>query len=107
MGVPHLNILTKCDKIQDKEVLEVITSSNSTAEILQDLGHTKPMQFFNARFQKLNDAIVGVIDSFSLVAYQPLDITDEESIMDVIMQIDNMVQYDEYRMPSDKKFLDG
>lgn len=22
MGIPHLNILTKCDKIQDKELLE-------------------------------------------------------------------------------------
>jgi hypothetical protein len=27
--------------------------------------------------------------------------------MNVIMQVDGMVQYDDYRMPNDKKFLDN
>ncbi len=26
MGVPHLNILTKCDKVQDKELLDKVAS---------------------------------------------------------------------------------
>jgi GPN-loop GTPase len=54
----------------------------------------------------LNQALVEVIDGFSLVSYHTLDITDEESLNNVLMQIDNMVQYDDYRMPNDKKFLD-
>jgi len=47
-----------------------------------------------------------VIDGFSMINFHALDITDEESVSDVLMQIDNMVQYDEYRMPNDKKFMD-
>lgn len=82
----------------------------STAQILEDLGHTSSdsnkKQFFTNKFYKLNQALVEVIDGFSLVNYQPLDITDEESVTNVLMQIDNMVQYDDYRMPNDKKFLD-
>ncbi len=34
-----------------------------------------------------------------MINFHALDITDEESVSDVLMQIDNMVQYDEYRMP--------
>lgn len=64
-------------------------------------------QFFTKKFKKLNEALIGVIDNFSLVNYQLLDIQDEESIMHVMMQIDAMVQFDEYRMPNDKKFLDN
>jgi len=51
--------------------------------------------------------LIGVIDNFSLVHYQLLDISDEESIMNVIMQVEGLVQYDDFRMPNDKKFLDN
>lgn len=51
--------------------------------------------------------MIGVIDNFSLVHYQLLDISDEESIMNVIMQVEGLVQYDDFRMPNDKKFLDN
>jgi hypothetical protein len=50
--------------------------------------------------------LVEVVDGFSMINFHALDITDEESVSDVLMQIDNMVQYDEYRMPNDKKFMD-
>lgn len=107
MSVPHLNVLTKCDKIQDKELLEKFTSAQSCADILGEMGHyDSEKAFFNNKFFKLNQALVGIIDAFSLVSYQPVDITEEESINDVIMQIDGLVQYDDYRMPNDKKFLD-
>mgnify|MGYP000329874550 CR=1 FL=1 len=32
---------------------------------------------------------------------------DEDSMQNVIMHIDNLVQYDEYRMPKDSDFLDN
>ena len=54
----------------------------------------------------MNKALVEVVDGFSMINFHALDITDEESVSDVLMQIDNMVQYDEYRMPNDKKFMD-
>lgn len=78
-------------------------------QMLEECGSEKEEkggQFFTQKFFKLNQALVGVIDGFSMVNYHTLDITDEESVSDVLMQIDNMVQYDEYRMPNDKKFMD-
>lgn len=88
-------------------MLEKFTSTSSCAEILTDLGHyDSDKEFFSKKFFKLNQALVCIIDGFSLVNYQTVDISEEESISDVIMQIDNLVQYDDYRMPNDKKFLD-
>ncbi len=103
MGIPHLNILTKCDKIQDKELLDKFTSQMSATELMQD---NSEKQFFTDKFYKLNKALCEVIDGFSLVNYHTLDITDEESVSDVLMQIDNMVQFDDFRMPNDKRFID-
>jgi len=48
-----------------------------------------------------------VIDNFSLVNYQQLNIQDEESVSMVMAAIDNLVQYDDYRMPKDTNFLDN
>lgn len=36
-----------------------------------------------------------------MVQYIPLNIQDEESIDGLIMQIDSVVQYDEFRMPKE------
>ena len=63
--------------------------------MLEELGHTtvekQNSKFFTQKFFKLNQALVEVIDGFSLVSYHTLDITDEESLNNVLMQIDNMV----------------
>ena len=48
-----------------------------------------------------------MIDNYSLVNYHCVDVTEEESVQELIMQIDNMVQYDEYKMPNDKQFMDN
>jgi GPN-loop GTPase len=63
--------------------------------------------FFNKKFFRLNEKIVDVVDNFWSVNFQPLNIQDEESVQDLMINIDNMVQYDEYRMPKDKDFLDN
>ena len=88
-------------------MIERFTSASSCADILGELGHfDSDKGYFNDKFFKLNKALVGVIDGFSLVNYHPVDITEEESINEVIMNIDGLVQYDDYRMPNDKNFMD-
>ena len=62
--------------------------------------------FFSKKFQKLNSVIIDVVDNFGLVNFFQLDISDEDSVNDIIGQLDNMVQYDEYRMPKDSHFFD-
>lgn len=91
LGVPHFNVLTKCDKIENKELLEMITQSNSCRETLAELGHTSDAQFFTSKFKQLNEALLDVIDGFSLVNYYTLNIQEEESVCDLLMHIDNLV----------------
>lgn len=48
-----------------------------------------------------------IIDNYSMVNYQQLNITEEDSMQDLMTQIDNLVQFDEHRMPKDSHFLDN
>jgi GPN-loop GTPase len=47
------------------------------------------------RYQKLNSAVAGLVDDYSMVSFVPLDINDEDSIADVLTQIDMSIQYGE------------
>ena len=66
-----------------------------------------PTTFFSKKFFKLNQAIVEVVDNFSLVQFTQMDIQDEDCVNGVIALIDSLVQFDEFRMPNDKNFLDN
>ena len=63
--------------------------------------------YFNQKYLKLNEKLFEVIENFNLVQYTTSNIQDEESIQNLILHIDNLVQYDEYKMPKDTNFLDN
>lgn len=94
LGVPHLNVLTKCDKIPDKDALEEILQMSTKEVLLHNMNQSLPPKFL-----ELNQKIVEVIDNFNMVQYQTLDINDEESVDNLINQLDSLVQYDEFRLP--------
>ena len=110
LGVPHLNVLTKCDKLKkavgdnpdDEETLLDQIVQMGAAECLANVN-----QFFSPKFYDLNKKIVEVIENFNLVQYIPLNIQDEDSVDTIIQQIDNLVQYDEYRMPKEGNMADN
>eukprot|EP00347_Sterkiella_histriomuscorum_P008180 403346075 len=94
LSIPHINILTKCDKM-DPELIEKVTNM-PTIEILNSINSNLPPKFY-----ELNTRIVEVIDNFNMVQYVPLNIQDEESIDTIMQQIDSVVQYDEFRLPKE------
>lgn len=47
------------------------------------------------RYRKLNEAVAGLIEDYSMVSYLALDISEEESIGDVLAQIDHSIQFGE------------
>ena len=96
LNVPHLNVLTKCDKLkqaagakdnddEDETLLDQIVSMGA-AECLSNVN-----QFFSPKFFELNKKIVDVIENFNLVQYIPLNIQDEDSVNTIIQQIDTLV----------------
>lgn len=88
LGIPHINVLTKCDMVADKERLT-------------DLLDAEPDQLIaslpkcSAKFIRLNEAIAKVIGEFNIVQFQMLDISDDDSISNLALQIDMVLQLSE------------
>jgi hypothetical protein len=61
----------------------------------------------NKKYQKLNNALAQIIEDFSMVQFVPLNNTDEESIANVLLQIDNAIQYGEDLDVKDKDASDN
>ena len=52
-------------------------------------------RIYRKKYYRLNQSLAKVIDEYSLVRFQPFDVSDEESINDVLIVIDNILQYGE------------
>jgi hypothetical protein len=61
----------------------------------------------NKKYQRLNNALAQIIDDFSMVQFVPLNNTDEDSIINVLLQIDNAIQYGEDLEVKDKDAPDN
>ena len=66
----------------------------------------KETSFYRKKFHKLNRALARVIQDYSLVKFHPLDVSDEDSIGDVLMVIDNVLQYGEDQDVKESKDLE-
>jgi hypothetical protein len=94
LEIPHLNIMTKVDLLSKKEKEEL----EKYLEPDYDLAGEHPgldSARHRKKFHKLNMAIARVIQDYSLVKFVPLDISDEESIGDILLMIDNVMQFGE------------
>ena len=50
---------------------------------------------WHQKYEKLTESIGEVIENFSLVRFYPLNIKEEESIDNILITIDNIIQYGE------------
>ncbi|KAI1344636.1 GPN-loop GTPase [Xylariaceae sp. FL0016] len=125
LEVPHLNILSKMDLVKDqvrrKDLKRFITpdgglldddpiererlaieggsaEDDETAN-LQD----KDTVMRGAGFRKLNRAVAGLIENFSMVSYHKLDAQDEDSVAAILSHIDDCIQYHEAQEPKELK----
>jgi len=89
LEAPHVSVLTKVDLIHDKTQLDELLVPDLRLLSGTLAAHTGP------RFRRLNEAMAGLLDDYSMVGFIPLDISDEEGIGDVLAQIDNAVQFGE------------
>lgn len=89
-----VNVLSKTDLLEgSREDLERFLTPETTL-LLSELNATMPSHRRN-----LNDAIASLVDDFSLVNFAALDISDEESIDEVLSQVDMCLQYGEDAEP--------
>lgn len=129
LEVPHINILSKMDLVKDqirrKDLKRFINpdsglldddpaeaarraaegkniideqEEDATADV-QD----KDTLMRGRGFRKLNKAVAGLIESFSMISYLKLDVQDEESVGAVLSYIDDCIQYHEAQEPRELK----
>lgn len=112
LELPHINVLSKIDLVESRGALQFNLDfyTNSTdlgyllpliPRSLQDLPSLEEesmrqngkermveMNPFEIRYQKLNQALCGLVEDYSLVSFQPLNIEDKESVYSLIRRID-------------------
>jgi GTPase SAR1 family protein len=77
LQLPHINVLTKCDKVKDQELLDTLLDLNAE----DHLGDSDA--FSTPQLRNLHKHMIDLIDNFNMVRFMPLNILDEESIKDV------------------------
>lgn len=82
MGLPHVNVLSKADLLKQYE-LKLAFNIDFYTEVLDlkyllDALDTAPGML---KYKKLNAAIVSLVEDYSLVTYQPLDVKRRDSLL--------------------------
>lgn len=92
LEISHVNVMSKVDLLSktDKEDLQKYLQPD-----LNLLDPDNDSAKYRKKFFKLNRALAHIIDEYSLVRFHPLDMSDEDSINDLLMTIDNIIQYGE------------
>lgn len=92
LEIPHVNILSKMDLISK-------TSKKQLDEYLEpdpySLLSNMENDPWNKKYHKLTETIGKLIEDYSLVRFFPLNIKDDESIADIKLTINNIIQYGE------------
>ncbi|TYZ55515.1 hypothetical protein PybrP1_000397, partial [[Pythium] brassicae (nom. inval.)] len=96
LELPHINVLTKCDLVDEKELRKYLDPSSGY--LLENLSSST-----DPKWRPLSTAICNVINDFSMVAFVPMNITREESIEAVLQHVDHAINYGEDLEPSEPK----
>jgi len=115
LEVPHVNILSKMDLVKGqvgKRELKRFLDPDTT--LLDDdpgeegeeddgagLPTDKTTLMKGNSFKRLNKAVAGLIDSFSMVSYLKLDVQDEDSVGSILSYIDDSIQFHEAQEPKE------
>lgn len=96
MDLPHLNVLTKIDKLRSYG--ELPFNLDFYTEV-QDLSYLLPhladesSRMKNPKFDGLNKAVVELVESFGLVSFETLAVEDKKSMMHLLQVIDRAGGY--------------
>lgn len=106
LELPHLNILSKMDLLGKaaRRQLDRFLEPDSHA-IMGDIEANS--NSFNEKHRRLTEAIGKLIEDYSLVRFTPLNLNDQENIADVLVTIDNILQYGEDLDVKTKDFEDN
>lgn len=96
MDLPHLNVLTKIDKISGYAPLpfnlDYYTEVQDLSYLLPHLAQENPtMQ--HPKWEGLNNAVIELVEDFGLVGFETLAVEDKRSMMTLLQAIDRAGGY--------------
>lgn len=96
MDLTHINVLTKIDNLHKFPALpfnlDFYTEVQDLSYLLPSLESESPM-FSTGKFQKLNEAVIDLVEEFGLVSYELLAVEDKKSMMSLLQTIDRAGGY--------------
>lgn len=109
LSLPHITVLSKCDLMQNKKILKRYLKATEDYNILEsEVGYFPEnesseveLSNFEIKFQKLTNALKGILNDHSMVSLMELNLNEEESIKNLIFQADFSIQYGENIEPND------
>ncbi|CAG9971271.1 hypothetical protein V2G26_014328 [Clonostachys chloroleuca] len=124
LEVPHINVLSKMDlvkgQVKKKDMKKFLTPDTALLDddpmersrrraggADEDLADEakrpdeKDQVMKGASFRRLNRAVAGLIESFSMVNFLKLDVTNEDSVGAILSYIDDCIQFHEAQEPKD------
>jgi hypothetical protein len=93
LEVPHVNVLSKVDMIEQYGNLKFSLQYYSDAVNLEYIIRYLNSDPFSHRFTELNKALCEMIEDYSLVSFQPLAISDKYSVHSLLKLIDKANGY--------------
>jgi len=97
LELPHVNVLSKCDMVPDKKVLDRFLDPD-VGDVIEDMTERAP-----DGHEGLNRAVGDLLSDYNMVSFLPLDVSDEDSVFVVLAHIDNAIQYGEDLEPKEPK----
>ncbi|KAK2589797.1 hypothetical protein QQS21_012523 [Conoideocrella luteorostrata] len=124
LEVPHINVLSKMDLVKDqvrkKDLKRFLTpdaglldddpierarrvTEGPDADDLDESHRPdeKEQVMKGSSFRRLNRAVAGLIESFSMINYLKLDVTNEDSVGAILSHIDDCIQFHEAQDPKE------
>ena len=96
LEIPHVNVLSKIDLLgkEARKQMDVFLEPDTLALTSHSQSESTGSSFEH-KYAALSESIGRLLDDYSLVKFIPLDIGDEENISDLLLTIDNTIQYGE------------
>lgn len=96
MDLPHLNVLTKIDKISGYAPLpfnlDYYTEVQDLSYLLPHLAQENTMMQ-HPKWEGLNNAVIELVEDFGLVGFETLAVEDKRSMMTLLQAIDRAGGY--------------
>ncbi|KAI6783703.1 GPN-loop GTPase 3-like protein [Emericellopsis cladophorae] len=125
LEVPHINVLSKMDlvkgQVKKKDMKKFLTPDTALMDD-DPVEHERRLRageedaddefkrpddkdqvMKGTSFRKLNRAVAGLIENFSMVNYLKLDVTNEDSVAAILSYIDDCIQFHEAQDPKEPK----